>query len=121
MPPLSGQEKWVPMRAQDLPQTVKKVPSRSRRHSGLTSKLTAFPPTKATKTSSGTCLYHVTKERSWFKKEIFMEQDNDKRQTEELGKYWELEKKLRKWFMIVCKCKKKKKKNNITMKIVDPF
>lgn len=51
-----------------------------------------------------------------------MEQDNDKWQTEELGKYWELEKKLRKWFIIVSKCKKKKKKkNNITMKVVDPF
>ena len=47
-----------------------------------------------------------------------MEQDNDKWQTEELGKYWELEKKLRKWFIIVSKCKKKK---NITMKVVDPF
>lgn len=31
MPPLNGQGKWVPMRAQDLPETTKKVPSHSRR------------------------------------------------------------------------------------------
>lgn len=55
------------------------------------------------------CVCKVTKKRSWSKKKIFMKPDNDKWQTEELGKYWELEKNLRKWFMIVSKCKKKKR------------